>query len=155
MIKIRYDRVGGVIWMALGTALGIGSIKLGLGTLHRPGPGFMPFLAGSLLGLLGLALLLSKTQEGSEKKRGEEISLRKFWEKGVYALIVSFLYILLLEPLGFLIATLLLIFALQKIMGARKWFVPISISFLAVGVSYLIFIVWLRISFPSGVLRVG
>lgn len=155
MIKIRYDRLGGTIWTALGIALGIGSIKLGVGTLHSPGPGLMPFLAGSLLGLLGLALILSKTREGSEKIRGEEISLRKFWGKGAYALIVSFLYIFLLEPLGFAIATLLLIFALQKIMGARKWLTPIFISFLAVGLSYLIFIVWLRISFPSGVLRIG
>lgn len=152
-MKLRYDRVGGVIWMVLGIALGIGSIKLGLGTFHNPGPGFMPFLTGSLLGLLGLILTLTKTQEGSEKKRGEEISIRKFWEKGVYALIASFIYNFLLEPLGFVIATLLLIFSLLKIMGTRRWFSPALISFLAVVLSYFIFIVWLRISFPRGLFR--
>jgi hypothetical protein len=153
MIKIRYDRVGGVIWTVLGIALAIGSIQLGFGTFHEPGPGFMPFLTGSLLGLLGLILILTKTREGFVKKRTEEISIRKFWERGIYALIASFIYIFLLEPLGYVIATLLLIFSLLKIMGGRKWFSPILISLLAVALSYFIFIMWLRISFPRGFFR--
>lgn len=155
MIKIRYDQVGGVIWVALGIALGTGSIKLGVGTLTSPGAGFMPFLAGSLLGLLGLGLILTNTLGGSGKRRGEEVSIRKFWGKGVYTLIASLIYIFLLDSLGFVIATLLFIFFLQKIMGARKWVPPIFISFLAVGLSYLIFVVWLRINFPRGVFNIG
>ena len=105
--------------------------KLRWGPLHRPGPGFMPSLIGSLLVLLGLLLTFLDTRR--REKKGEEVSLRKFWGKGVYSLIASFLYIFLLEPLGFVIATLLLFFSLLKIMGTRKWFTPVLISFFRCG----------------------
>lgn len=154
MIKIRYDRVGGVIWMVLGIALGIGSLRLGLGSLHKPGPGFMPFLTGVLLGSLGLLLAFLNTRKRSEEKGGEKVSLRQFWGKGVYSLAISFLYAFFLDPLGFIVATFLLIFSLLKIMGTRKWFTPILISFLTVALSYFIFDVWLRIDFPKGILRI-
>jgi putative tricarboxylic transport membrane protein len=148
-----YDRVGGVIWLVLGIVICIGSTKLGLGAFHRPGPGFMPFLAGSLLGVLGCILTLTKTQKGLEKKEDGEISIRKFLAKGVFAFIVSFMYIFLLEPLGFVVGTFLLFFSLLKIMGTRKWFSPFLISFFAVVLSYFVFIVWLKISFPKGVFK--
>lgn len=154
MIKIRYDRVGGGIWMVLGIALGIGSLRLGLGSLHKPGPGFMPFLTGVLLGLMGLLLAFLDTRKRSEEKGEEKVSLRQFWGKGVYSLAASFLYAFFLDPLGFIVATFLLIFSLLKIMGTRKWFTPILISFLTVALSYFIFDLWLRIDFPKGILRI-
>jgi putative tricarboxylic transport membrane protein len=113
----------------------------------------MPFLAGSLLGVLGCILTLTKTQKGLEKKEDGEISIRKFLAKGVFAFIVSFMYIFLLEPLGFVVGTFLLFFSLLKIMGTRKWFSPFLISFFAVVLSYFVFIVWLKISFPKGVFK--
>jgi len=155
VIKIRYDRAGGVIWMALGTALGIGSIKLGLGTLQKPGSGLMPFLAGVLLGALGLLMVCLHPRRDSEKKRDEGVSLKQFWGKGACSLATSFLYAFSLDPLGFTVATFLLIFSLLKIMGTRKWLTPILISFLTVVVSYLIFEVWLRLNLPKGILRIG
>ncbi len=140
--------------MALGTTLAIGSIRLGLGTFHKPGSGFMPFLTGVLLGLLGLLLAFLDTRKRPEKKGGEKVSLRQFWGKGVYSLAVSFLYAFFLDPLGFIAATFLLIFSLLKIMGTRKWSTAILISFLTAGLSYLIFDVWLRIELPIGILRI-
>jgi len=154
MIKIRYDRIGGVIWMALGAALAIGSIKLGLGALHKPGSGLMPFLTGILLGSLGLLLTLLDTRKRSDEKGDEEVSLRQFWGMGACSLAASFLYAFLLSPLGFIVATFLLFLSLFKIMGTRKWFTPILISLLAVSVSYFIFDVWLRIEFPRGILTI-
>jgi len=140
--------------MVLGIALGIGSIRLGVGTLHKPGSGFMPFLTGVLLGLFGLLLAVLHTGKRSAESGGEAVSLRQFWAKGVCSLVASFLYAFLLDPLGFILATFLLFFALFKIMGARKWFTPILISFFAVSVSYLIFDVWLRIELPKGILSI-
>jgi putative tricarboxylic transport membrane protein len=154
MIKIRYDRAGGVLWMALGAALAIGSTQLGLGTLHKPGPGFMPFLTGILLGSLGLLLAVSHVGKRSGAKGGEEVSLRQFWGKGACAMAASFLYAFSLDLLGFIVATFLLFLSLFKIMGSRKWFTPVLISFLAVSVSYLIFNLWLRIEFPRGILGI-
>jgi len=142
-----YDRVGGMIWMILGVAFGLGSLRLGLGTLHKPGPGFMSFLTGCFLASLGLLLFLLQIRKQSREKRGENISLQAFWRKGVFALAASFSYVFLLGPLGFIAATFLLIFSLLKIMGTGKWVTPILISSLTAMVSHFIFEVWLRINF--------
>jgi putative tricarboxylic transport membrane protein len=150
-----YDRAGGVIWMILGIAFGIGSLRLGFGTLHKPGPGFMPLLTGFLLASLGFLLSLLHIRKRPEEKEAENISLKPFLRKGIYSLAASFLYVFLLDPLGFKVATFLLIFSLLKIMGTRKWVIPLLISFLTVIVSYFIFEVWLRINFPQGILRIG
>ncbi len=140
--------------MVLGAALGVGSIQLGLGTLHKPGSGLMPFFTGVLLGVAGLLLTFSRARKPSEENGGEEVSLRPFWGRGACSLAASFLYAFLLDPLGFVAATFLLIFTLFKIMGSRKWVAPILISFLTVVVSYFIFEVWLRINFPRGILGI-
>ena len=152
-----YDRASGLIWMVLGVALGIGSLRLGFGTFHKPGPGFMPFLTGCLLALLGLLLAFLSTP-GFPKhpvETEDRVSLKSFLGKGAFSLVVSFVYVLLLDPLGFVLATFLLIFSLLKIMGTRKWAAPLLISILTVVASYLIFEVWLRINFPKGILRIG
>jgi len=151
-----YDTMGGVIWTILGIALGIGSLRLGFGTFHKPGPGFMPLLTGCLLTLLGLLLTLLHIRKHSiESGDKNGVSLKSFWGKGAFSLAASFLYVFLLDPLGFVLATFLLIFSLLKIMGTRKWVTPILISIVTVGVSYFIFEVWLRINFPKGILRIG
>ncbi len=115
----------------------------------------MPFLTGVLLAIMGLLLASLHGRNHSNEKGGEEAFLRKFWGKGACSLAASFLYPLLLDPLGFVVATFLLIFALLKIMGTRKWIVPIFMSFLTVIASYFIFEVWLRINFPKGILGIG
>ena len=149
---MRYDWFGGLIWMAIGIAMLIGSAKLKLGTFQKPGPGFMPFLTGCSLALLGFILSISslKLHNGTQ-----EISIKKFLKKGVQSLIASIIYVFLIDSLGFIVTTFLFIFILLKIMGTRKWFTPFFISLITVGLSYLIFIFWLRINFPRGILRIG
>ena len=150
-------RAEGFVWIGLGIVLCIGSAKLGLGKLNKPGSGFMPFLTGSLLGLLGLVLTLSGIILEQPKTKGEnvEIPVKEIGRKKVYTFIALCMYPLLLEPLGFIIATLLLLFSLFKIMEPRKWLVPILISSLSVILSYLIFYVWLGVNFPRGIFSIG
>lgn len=156
MIKKRYDQVGGLLWVGLGSALCIGSIKLGLGGLHKPGPGFVPFLTGSLLGLLGIILTLHKTIQISRQKGNEGKSQSKIeWKQIGLSLIALFVYASLFEPLGFVISTLLFLLFLFKMLMPRKWFMPILLSVSTVIFSYLIFYVWLRVNFPRGIFRIG
>jgi len=102
---MRYTQVPGLIWMAIGITLLFGSIKLGLGTFQKPGPGFMPFFTGSLLGLLGLILAIISSRR--KDKEDDKISLKKFFKQGVYALISSTIYIFVLDYFGFIIASFL------------------------------------------------
>ena len=144
------------LWIGMGMFLCIGAVRLNLGHFHKPGPGFISFLAGSLLGLAGFLLFMGQLVE--KRKGGEgkgRISIDHFWKKGVWLLIASFGYCLFLDPLGFVISTVLLIFILIKIMGNRRWFFPFLTSVLVAIITYLAFNVWLRINLPRGILGIG
>ncbi len=45
------DRLSGLFWAVEAIFICPGSLRLFLGGLHHPGPGFFSFLAGAILGL--------------------------------------------------------------------------------------------------------
>jgi putative tricarboxylic transport membrane protein len=62
------------------------------------------------------------------------------------------LYILMMQWIGFFVTTLLLVILSSRLMETKDWGKPIA---LAAGVGifcYLLFDVWLKISFPRGAL---
>ena len=59
----KYDRLVGLIWLILGIGICIGSTRLRLGKFSNPGPGFMPFLAGVIMGISGFILIFPALQE--------------------------------------------------------------------------------------------
>jgi len=144
-----------LIWVALGTSQCIEAVRLRLGNLHRPGPGFLPFISGILLGVFGLILMfssVSKVTGGDGESNG-----RKMWVKGnskrlLLTLFALFAYALSFETLGFLIATFLFLFFLFKLTEPKRWVGPLVFSGMTVVLSYLIFCVWLKSTFPAGIL---
>jgi putative tricarboxylic transport membrane protein len=152
----KYDRVGGLIWFLLGAGLCIGSIKLKLGDFHRPGPGFMPFISGTFLLLLGLILTFSavaKETAGKDELGGRELWTKKNWKNIFFTLLVLFSYLLLFNLLGFILSTFLFFFFLFKLNAPKKWLMPLAFSGIAVFLSHLIFSAWLGCPFPRGILN--
>lgn len=143
------------IWVALGITQCIESIRLRLGDFRKPGPGFLPFISGILLGLFGLILIviLSKTIGEDEKPKGEMLWVKDNSKKLLLTLLALFVYAMVLETLGFLIATFIFLFFLFKLTEPKRWAMPVVLSGVTVILSYLVFCVWLKSSFPVGVLR--
>jgi hypothetical protein len=56
----------------------------------------------------------------------------------------------LLVPLGYPLASLLLMLALLRGLGVRRWHVAGLIALLTAGASYLLFVQWLKIPLPAG-----
>jgi putative tricarboxylic transport membrane protein len=155
----KYIRIDGLIWVILGIGISIGSIKLKVGNLHVPGPGFMPFLSGGALGIFGLILIflptftrLTEEKEGKKEKSLVKWNWKKFFNP-LLTLLVLFVYLLLLEPLGFLFNTFIFLLFLFKLSEPRKWLTPLILSVAAAILSYLLFSVWLQIQFPRPLLR--
>lgn len=154
----RHDRFGGLFWFVVGVGICIGSMNLNLGTLHKPGAGFVPFLTGIVLGVLGLILTWSTfskaLSEGEEGEKGSKKIIVAFTQKRfVFALLALFGYAFLLEPIGFFITTFLFLLLSFKLTEAKKWVMPLVLSVSAVIISYLIFSVWLQLQFPRGILK--
>ena len=111
----KIDRFGGVFWFILGIFISIISLRLGLGDLHKPGPGFTPLLAGAILTLLGLILILSTYSRQFMDEKTSSILVKKGRRDSVVALLALFGYIVLLEATGFVITTFIFL-----IMGKIK-----------------------------------
>src|SRR3990172_7080625 len=52
---VKADRWIGLFFALFSLYICVESVRLGLGTYQRPGPGFVPFCAGTILGVLSLA----------------------------------------------------------------------------------------------------
>ena len=155
----EHDRVGGLVWFVLGIGICIGSIKLKLGNFHTPGPGFLPFLSGGSLALFGLILTFLTTRTGLGEKEDEKDQRELVhwdWKRLInplFTLFILVVYILLLEPLGFLLTTFICLLFLFKLSDPQKWLMPFVLSFTATALSYLLFSVWLQCQFPKGLIR--
>ncbi len=149
----------GLIWVTLGIGMCVGSVKLKLGNFHTPGPGFLPFLSGALLGIFGLILTFSVAFTKSEGAAGatyEDSRAKWEWKKllnPVLTLLCLFAYLVLLEPLGFILTTFICLFFLFKLSEPKKWLIPLTLSISTSILSYLLFSVWLQCQFPKGVIK--
>jgi putative tricarboxylic transport membrane protein len=137
---------GGLFFFGLSILILWESFRVELGTLKEPGSGFLSFCAG--LGILGLSIaVIARGWKGREpgKPHSHRVTL---------ALVTMFVYSLVLDFLGFLLATFFLVGILFRLGQRRSWPFLIGVSALVTVVSYLIFGVFLRVYFPRGLLGI-
>jgi putative tricarboxylic transport membrane protein len=150
------DRVGGIVWFVLGVGLCVGAIRLSLGSLHNPGPGFTPFLSGSLLGIFGLILVCSRSsKEMMPQQETKEVGATPVSENRkrlIWTIFTLLVYILLFEALGFLLSTFLFFVSLFKLTNPGGWRAPLMLSAGSVVATYIVFSIWLKCQLPAGIL---
>ncbi len=122
-----------------------GSLLLGLGTLQKPGSGFMSFCAGLILFFLSLALF----REGRGIRESRKALPAR---RALIAMASVIVYSLVLETLGFIVSTFFLVAILFHLGEPRRWWVLLGISALVTLLVYLIFGVLLQVYFPRGIL---
>ncbi len=132
----------------------IESLPLGIGNLRNPGAGLLPFFSGVLLGCLSLSVLIKSTWGKEESnKRAKPLDART-WQKGAWVLGSLLFYLLLLERLGFIITTFLFMVISLLNFRPRKLARILAISFLTAFASYLLFVIWLKVQLPKGILGI-
>jgi putative tricarboxylic transport membrane protein len=73
--------------------------------------------------------------------------------KIVFVMISLFLYVLLMEPVGFIPVTFLFFIYLLGIIEKKKWYYTVFVSIVVTVISYLIFETWLQSQLPKGLLQ--
>ena len=152
MNKRERDRISTLVWLIMAMAICFGSIRLSLGNLHRPGPGFFSFLSGAVLGILSILVFLQSFKKQSGDMR------RAFWPnpqrglKMTYVVIALILYAIGMDYLGFSLSTLLFLGFLLRGIDPQRWRVVIAWSILGTIISWGIFKYWLRVQLPGGIL---
>ncbi len=122
------------------------SLRLELGTSLEPGSGFLSFCAGLALSILSVVLIY---RGWGVREHHEGPSLRV-----VLALASLFVYSLVLNALGFIVATFFLVGILFHLGQPRRWWVLTGMSALVTFLAYLIFGVFLHVYFPRGFLGI-
>ncbi|MDO8957872.1 MAG: tripartite tricarboxylate transporter TctB family protein [Deltaproteobacteria bacterium] len=145
--------INDLVWIAFAGLVCYGGLKLGFGSFRQPHAGFMPFLSGLVLGLLALVDLLSGVvNHWKQEKMDKEIWANIHWGKLFLTLALLFIYTVLFNTLGFIIATIPLLFFLYRVMEPRPWWVVITASVITTGFFYLGFKVGLDSQLPRGFL---
>jgi putative tricarboxylic transport membrane protein len=136
----------GIFFLGLALIVIRESWQVGLGTLTMPGSGFIPFGTGIILSFLALLLIY---QDWQKANKPGTIPLRVFLALGCL-----FVYSMVLDTLGFVVSTFLLVLALFRLGEARRWWVLTGMSIIVTFLAYLIFGRLLQVYFPPGVLGI-
>lgn len=142
------DLIGRLVFIVVGLYMLILSWRLPFGTLERPGPAVFPFVLSLLLALIG-TLLLFERPIAPTAEQVTRASQGKPWE----IVLLTALFILFFEKLGYLEAAWLYLFLLLFRVCRFPWWVA---SGAAVGIaltSWVIFGKVLGLQLPVGFLR--
>jgi putative tricarboxylic transport membrane protein len=144
------DLKASLVFLALGVWACVEANRLGFGSIHAPEPGFFPWLGG--LALSGLSLVLFAqawrgrgTASPGKPQRGE-------WTRPTILTGALLLYVPLLEPVGYPVATTALCVVALWILGARRWSVTLCVSAGLAAGSFLLFRRVLGVELPAGIL---
>jgi putative tricarboxylic transport membrane protein len=147
----KYDQISSLIWLLFALYICIESLRLPLGSMREPGAGFLPLGSGLCLGVLSAIVYFQARFRKKEDVRRSWYSKER-WKSLLIILAVLFAYSLLLEFLGFLVSTFILLLMLFRLAQPRRWVVAVGGSALASILSYMVFEVWLKTQLPKGIL---
>lgn len=149
----RLNFIGSAFWLMVGFLICEESWRINLGEFRNPGPGFLPFGAGLILGGLALVLLVKTLGGKSSGDKAFRVE-RSRWPKVSMTLASIFVYGFLLEPLGFLLMTFLVMGFLFRVIEPQRWRTVIAGAFFSAVGAYLIFEAWLKVELPKGFLGI-
>ena len=144
-MKLAADRLLGIVLIGLAAFVAVQAINLEVPFSYEPvGPRAFPLGLAILLAGLSLVLMLRPGENGDWPTAPLALKL-------VLVLVLLLVYAVLFIPLGFILASLLVVVVLARLFGASWVKAGITGVALALG-SYFLFTAGLGITLPSGVL---
>ena len=160
-MKLGATAFAGLI-LAVGLVYGGMALNMPRGSLAQPGPGFFPMTIGIFLVATALGCLL---QEVLPRKKGKEPAASPLpnqesaapddrnVKKTLQLLALMIGYVLALKTLGFLISIFIFLVVAIRIFGYRRWLPALAMATFIAGISYVSFILWLKVPLPMGILE--
>jgi uncharacterized membrane protein YhhN len=146
-MKNSADIAAGLILILVGTGAIVGAIGLRLGTPTEPQPGFFPFLSGVSIFILSSILLV----QGWIGRTESRISFGEI-RRPAMLIAVLIAFVGLLESLGYIIVSPIIVVLALRIMGIRSWRVVLTTSVALSMGTFILFDRLLGITLPVGIL---
>ena len=130
------------------------SLHIGIGSIGAPGPGLIPFGTGALLILFSFGTIVEViVTKRAETGGSTPLFTGRRWGVVLAVLGSLFAYALVLNFLGFLATTFLVLTLLFKIPGQQSWKGALGAAALTTACTYALFVYALQCSLPSGILE--
>jgi len=146
------DSVSSLFCLGLGLVFIGGGLKMGLGPLNAPGPGFFPAVIGGVLSSLSAALFVAASRKKNPSEKGRFWKQEGSWAKILPSLLSLVFYLAFLDILGYLLTTSLFILFLLKFVGRKGWGASILMALIVSASSYALFRMGLGVLLPRGFL---
>ena len=148
------DQISSAVWFFIGLLGACFSIPYGIGSIHSPGTGFLPFYTSLAICLLASGVFIEGTFSGRRGEKWKNPFAKVQWTKPVIALAALLFYALFLDSLGFIASTALLVGFLMRVIQPQRWTVVIAGAVLTSLITYLVFQLWLGTQLPAGIFSV-
>ena len=151
----RDEAIAGLVIFLFGLLTTVLSLKWPIGTFRMAGSGMFPLILGILLMILSVIFVLRIFFQGKKGKKGQikkeapsessESPVQLILFLGTMVLVTVFF-----NQLGYPLSSFLLMVALLRILGVKRWRFTLPLSFITAVVCYFIFVQFLKIPLPKG-----
>lgn len=109
-------------------------------------PYLFPLIISIFLFILSISILASSLKENEKRKEKEKGDIKSLLIFGL----ICVLYLLVLNFLGFVLSSILLLISLMILLGERRWWFIALVSIISTVVIYLLFAKYLSVMLPKG-----
>jgi hypothetical protein len=148
----RDEAIVGVIVLFFGLITTVLSLKMPIGTFRMAGTGMFPLILGILLMILSATFVLKILIQGKERQVKKETSIESSESPRTLILFLGTMALVTLffNKLGYPLSALLLMLALLRVVGVKRWTLTLPLSLMTAVACYFLFVQWLQIPLPKG-----
>jgi putative tricarboxylic transport membrane protein len=146
----RADQVSGILLLLFGLGFAVGARQYPYWTPTGPGSGFLPLWLGATMAVLATGLIIRATRA---RGPGEAwLPAGRAFVRLVVVVAATTLFIALIPVLGMTLGTALFLVGLLRFLERHSWTATLGVAVATAGANWLVFIYWLNVPFPVGVL---
>jgi len=146
----RTDRVSGALLLVFGIGFAVGARRYPYWTPNGPGSGFLPLWLGLTMAVLAAALLVGATRRTDPG--GAWLPRGRAFTRLIVVVVATVLFIWLMPWLGMTLGTFLFLVALLRFLEGHGWGTTLGVAVATATVNWVVFMHWLKVPFPIGVL---
>jgi hypothetical protein len=148
----KEETIVGAIIFLFGGITALLSLRMPIGTFRMAGTGMFPLCLGILLMILSSLFLLNLFYQKKKmmEKKESIAEIPGSAKQMIFFFGTMVLATLFLNRLGYPLTSFLLMVALLRILGIKRWAFNIFLSFITSVGSYFLFVQWLNIPLPKG-----
>jgi hypothetical protein len=156
-LKIKHANIIlGLVFILLSAAIFFICRRDGLDFYHNsaPGPGFMPMIAASLIGICGAGIavtgIFALKNAANNPELEKVIANWQEWRSFILITVICSLAIFLASYIGLITSVTLAVILLIRFLGPESWKTSIIVGLGTGIVIYLVFVVMLKVHVPEG-----